>query len=948
MAGKHIHNTPTERTMKLKTLVSSLAVLGFATHALAQEATQRVVVTGSSIKRIQAEGALPMDVYTADDMARNGIQTAEQLVQALAANGIGADSEISNNNVFGQDTDRLTGGATYANLRGLGSSATLVLINGRRLATHGMSGGAVDLNAIPTAAVARVEVLRDGASAIYGADAIGGVINFILKTDFQGFTAKLDYNEPLASGGGTSRRLSFTGGKGSLERDGYNVMAALSIDKTDILRGKDRDFVDGFQPERGLSPDSSSHPFANILNTSGSALPTSGSVVSATDPTKYTRINLLALPGQQGCDAIETGVRYQPQLWNVSQASAGMLCNTDYGRQSMLAAAKQGYNFAGRGTLKVGGSSQAFMEFLKSRTTVYSEFTPFQFSTTAAAGNFYPVSGPYYLNLKSYGVASFDPTKPISYRWRMQDFGLRKIENISDNMRLALGAEGDWGDYSYRFGLSTASSNAWRELVDGYTYSKKLNAALKTGIINPWVMPGQTQTQAARDLIESTKAYGRLDGGHTTMSQLDGSLSGPLMKLPGGAMEFAVGLDLRKETYEFAMEAGGFNCISSMSATATDLDVMGCPGNSAVPKVSRDVSAAYAELMLPLLKSLEVTLAVRHDQYSGSLGGTTNPKVAFAFRPLKQILLRGSYNTGFKAPTFQQMIANTAPRDLTSTVNDPTANCAAEPDKSNPAKCSIVGMDYTSGGDPNLKPETSEQATLGLVVAPIPSLTLTADYWRIDMDDRIRTLTVTNILDNYDLYSHLVVRDAAGNMSLINSGWINAADSSTEGVDWSVNWTTNWGGSKWTANVSGTHMLKAEERSNTKLPMVDYVGKFNTRTIYLKDKVNFVLSWDQGDWRVTGNALYKSGYMDQNMNTTSWKNTVADPNNEMGPLTIYGLYVRYNGIKNTSIQVGVSNLLDTKPPFSHHNVDDVAGAGYDPRYASPVGRAVSLAASYTF
>jgi iron complex outermembrane receptor protein len=149
----------------------------------AQTATlQRVEITGSSIKRIAAEGALPVQVITSAEITRQGITSAEQLIGRISANAAGADNATSNNNVFGGDTDRLTGGSANANLRGLGPSSTLVLLNGRRISTHGMSGGAVDLNAIPMAAVDRVEILKDGASAIYGTDAIGGVINFILKT----------------------------------------------------------------------------------------------------------------------------------------------------------------------------------------------------------------------------------------------------------------------------------------------------------------------------------------------------------------------------------------------------------------------------------------------------------------------------------------------------------------------------------------------------------------------------------------------------------------------------------------------------------------------------------------------------------------------------------------------------------------------------------------------
>lgn len=928
--------------MRFKALVGSLALLGMATHAMAQAGDQRVTITGSNIKRIATEGALPLQVITSEDMERSGIQTAEQLLSVLGVNAVGADNATSNNNVFGADTDRLTGGSANANLRGLGASSTLVLLNGRRVAAFGMSGGAVDLNAIPTDAIARVEVLKDGASAIYGTDAIGGVINFILKSNYEGVGVGFNYAQPLASGGGTTRRVSLTVGRGSLERDGFNFMASVSFDKNDILRGKDRSWADGYQPERGLSPNSSSHPVANVITSAGTALGTTGSVVGATDTTRYTRINPLSIQG--GCDSVDTGVQFIPSLWNASAASSRYLCNTDYGAQYMLVAPKQGHNLVARGTFQLAPNHQGFVELTSSRTAVKAELTPAQFSSTTAAGNHYPVNGPHYLDLRTYGVSGFNATLPIAYRWRMQDFGNRVIENEASNSRILLGAEGDIGQYSYRLGLSRAQSKGWANLIDGYAYSANLNAALKTGTIDPWVLPGEKQSAAAMDLIESTKARGRLGGGETGLTQIDGSLSGQLMKLPAGSLDFAIGFDLRRESYEFAMDTN-FTCVSTLATTVTT-DVLLCPGNSAVPKVSRDVSAAYAELQVPVFKGFDLQLALRSDHYSGGIGSSTNPKVAFSYRPVSNVLVRGSYNTGFRAATFQQLSANLAPRDLTSLFNDPTVACPNPDPVVEAAKCGIVGMDYTDSGNPDLKPEKSRQGTLGLVVAPMDGLMMSADYWRVDLEDRIRKLLVGDVIANYGLFPERFERDSNGNISVIRAGWINAADSSTRGVDWAASYEHKYSFGTIRTAVDGTHMLSHKERPLKVLPLREFVGTFGTRTLYLRDKINASLGWGLGDWFTTFTANYKSSYEDQDM---SGKGTMpAGVNTRVASYTVFGLFATYKGFKGASITAGLRNLFDKQPPFTHHDVDDVVGAGWDPRVADPLGRTFTLTVRYTF
>jgi len=927
--------------LKLNKLARSLALIGIGVHAAGMawaqsgadvQKVERVEITGSSIKRLASEGALPVQVISAEELSRKGITTAEQMLAQMGVNGTGADSAVANNNVFGSDTDRLTGGSANANLRGLGPGSTLVLLNGRRVSTHGMSGGAVDLNAIPMAAVARVEVLKDGASAIYGTDAIGGVINFILKKDMQGVDVGVNFSQPLESGGGTKRRASVTGGFGNLDRDRFNVLASLTLDKDDILRGNERSWANGFQPGRYLAPDSSSHPFANIINVANTALGAAGSTIG-TDPTKYTRINALSLKG--ACDSIPTGVQYQPQLWNASAAANRYICATDYGAQYMLASPKDAYNLVTRGNFLLGDSHTAFVELTASRTTSKAELTPAQFSTTAAAGNHYPVGGQYYLNLKDYGVTDFDPTKPIAYRWRMQDFGNRVIENVSDNKRLAAGLDGDIGEYAYKLGVSTAKAEAWSNLIDGYAYTAKLNEALKTGIINPWLKPGEKQTQAAMDLIESTKARGRLQGGETTLTQFDGAISGGLMKLPAGTMDFAVGFDLRRETYEFAPEAGAFSCVSGLSNGATD--VLLCPGNSTIGKQSRNIKALYGELAVPVFKGFDLQLALRHDRYS-DVGSTTNPKVAFRFQPNDMVLLRGSVNTGFKAPSFQQLAPNTAPlldtsdwRDpeLCPTVNAGNANCTRR-------------LDYIVTGNPKLKPEKSTQGTIGIVVSPLRDLSFYADYWRVDLDDRLRKLTLSEVKNNYELFKDRFARDSTGRVALVTTGWENAADSSTKGLDWGGSYLFKHSSGTWRASVNGTYMISHKERALENQPLQELVGQFALRTLYLRNKLSADIGWARDNWATTLTTIYKSGYMDQDMTR------FGTPRREVSAYTTVNLFASYTGFKNTTITAGLNNLFDKAPPFTYHNVDDVVGAGWDPRVGDPFGRTLSVSVNYSF
>ncbi|WP_290606314.1 TonB-dependent receptor [Janthinobacterium sp.] len=916
--------------MKLKKLAQLVALMGVVGPVMAQEAAapamQRVEVTGSSIKRVAKEGALPVQVITFDQIEKQGITTTEQLVRTLSANGTGADNMTSGNNVFGADADRVSGGASFASLRGLGPSSTLVLLNGRRIATHGASGKSVDLNSIPLGAIARVEILKDGASAIYGTDAIGGVINFILKTNYSGVEASVSTNDTQA-GGGATRRASLLAGTGSLDTDRYNIMASLTVDKAQRLNGSDRSFVNGFQPERGLSPDTTGTPFANQLSGAGTALGASFQLPG--DPNKYLQANPLSFQGK--CDTIPGMSQYQTELWKdvTSPLRTKYSCAYDYGADYVLQFPVERANFLSRGTVQLAPDHRMFVEVLGSRTKATAILTPMQVQATIANKAVYPVGGAYYQDLSAY-IPTFDNTKPISYKWRANDVGNRTQENTTDNARVLIGFEGNFGKWDYKAGISRAESSTKTKLTDGYSYTDKLYAALATGIINPWVGAGQSQTEAAKQLIESTKFRGAFQHGKTTLTQIDGSVSGELFQLPAGALAVAAGFDFRREGYNFAQD---------VDAT----QILLAPGNAALNDASRTVKAVYAELLVPVMKDLEMQLAIRRDDYS-LVGATTNPKVAFRYQPADFLLFRGSASKGFLAPSFQQLYSGSLSQELPNGVID-QEGCAQHPGV--PEYCAIDRLDYKTGGNKNLKPETSKQGSVGIVIEPFKGYSASFDYWAINTKDRILNRTPQIVLANYQALNQYIIRKPDGTIDYVQAGWINAAGSRVRGLDVGLRGEGKVNDVKWTATLDGTYMDSFKFAEYQGQEYQELVGKFYTRDLYLRWKHNASFGVSRGDWSGLLIQSFSSGYKDQVPN--GGKGTPPPGfNPDVSSYTTYNLSGTYTGFKNTTITVGIQNLFDRDPPFTAHNVDEVVGAGWDPRVADPRGRSLSFQLKYKF
>jgi iron complex outermembrane receptor protein len=915
--------------LKLKRLAQALSLVCIVAPAVhAQQATkgERIEVTGSNIKRIQTEGALPLQVITREQIDRAGIFSAEEMMTFISANGNGLDNLASKTLIAGATDveNRNSTSNSSANLRGLGSGSTLVLLNGRRVALHSMKSSAVDLNSIPFAAVERVEILKDGASAIYGTDAIGGVINFILRKDYTG--AEITGMADVTQEGGANRyKASILGGFGDLSKDKFNVMATLAFDRSEVLHSKDRSFSNGYQPDRGLSPDTAGTPYATHTGATGSAIGASFTLPGSAQA--YTRANLLSFQGRcaEGGPMMS---QYESALW--ASPSARFACAYDYTAVRAMQQPLDIVTFVTRATMQLTPAIQGVAELVAARTEAVNEFEERQITTSTAAGTFlpaYPVNGPYYNDLSAF-IPSFNRNLPIAYRWRCMDCGPRKIEHITDTYRFLAGLTGEYMNWDWKTALTLGRSEADSTLVGGYYYSVPFRDLLASGQLNPWLLPGQSQTPEALRALEAASATGaKLVGGETTLTQFDATVSSEIWQLPAGGVGFAAGLDWRKETYEFIVTNSSGNVIGDV------------PSDTPQPKVDRTVTAFYAELAVPILRSLEATVAVRHDKYS-DFGSTTNPKLSLAWRPANTVMFRASWGEGFHAPTFVQLYGQTIEGPVPGNIADPVL-CPQNP--GNPVYCAIRPNART-GGNANLQPETSKQWNVGIVVEPVNWFTASVDAWEVKREDLVTRLTPQEVVANYTQFPEYIVRAADGSIDYIQAGLVNAANENVRGVDVGARLDWNWLNGKWRANFEGTYIDSYESRIFETQPFVELAGDWSRRSIYPRWKHVIGVSYTTGPWSGTFLQRYVSSYKDEK------PPGVVPPGfqEDIDAYILYDLMFGYTGFKNLALRGGIKNLLNTDPPFTAHATDFVSGAGWDPRIADPRGRSFVLSATYTF
>ena len=950
-------------------LVASMPQIAAAQDTDKTSAKEEVViVTGSSIKRKMLDNALPIQIITQEDLKRDSISSPEQLISMLNSNGNGLDNLASNADVV-SGAARGNNGASSANLRGQGAGATLILLNGRRVAAHGLNGGAVDINQIPLAAIQRVDVLKDGASAIYGTDAIGGVINFITKKNVTGITLNT-FTDVTEDGGGNIYKGSITAGWGDLAEDNFNIMGTYSYSKNEILSGYDRNFVNTFQPNRGLSPETRGTPFASIIPLTGTFLTTTNAPIVVAPSTRATfAINVLSLPGNLGCNAIEGMDDYDELLWTSSAASAAQrkyACAYDTGKSLVLQQPLETKSYFGRGVYRFG-EHELSVEITGSDADAKKRFSENQLtSNTSTAQFYYPLNSltkttydrVYNDLVTAFPSLSTQYGQNLALRWRCMECGPREIETFTKTSRYLIGLDGPLGaDWNYRFGISEAKSESHSELGGGFYYSYDtvdnkcdgsmtgMFCVLRSGIMNMFLLPGETQSQAALDALAKTSAKGiTLYGGEYTVKEVDGSVSGPLFDLPGGKSYAALGFDLREESY-------GLNGDARLAGEARAIYNAPFDNTWALAKKSRYVNSIFAELDLPLFKGFDLTLAGRFDDYQG-FGTTTNPKVSFKYRPIQQVMLRGSYNTGFRVPSFKQVFDAAIESPYTGgTFADPST-CPGG--KSSAATgCESITFNYLSGGKLDLGPEESEQWTYGFVIEPTNNYSLSVDYWHIDTTGTITIPTLDDLFTNYSLFQDNFIRDETGKIVQVDQRYVNGGERITDGIEISFRGRHEVYGGNMTFGFDGTKLLKKEEKSLPQLPMTDYLGRWSLAgDLGLEWKHTLFVGYSKGNWSGTFTQIYRSGYIDQYTpiaGLVSGQAIAPDWKAKTDAYIIYNASLTYSGFDNFKITGGIKNLFNQDPPFALSYDNNLgSGSSWEPRVADPRGRSYTLALEYKF
>lgn len=958
------HHSPVPRCLAVA-IALGLSAPVFAQSETTEQATSRaldsVTVTGSRIKRTDVETALPITIIQKAEIEAQGITSAEQLLQQLNIASNGPDSLAANSGIAPPGT-RGNNGVSGANLRGQGADATLVLLNGRRVATHGLAGQVVDLNSIPFAAIERVEVLRDGASAVYGTDAIGGVINFITRNDYQGLTLTTGA-DVTQEGGGNIYHASMLGGFGDIDSDRWNVWVAVNAKKNEILRGDQRDFANSFQPDRGLAPDTRGTPFATIVsgtNAQAANLIGSGLRDPASNLTK-TSINTLDLPGGPGCEnGGDMMGPYDDRIW--ASPGASFACAWDYGRARTIQQPVQTLQAIGRATFKIGDNHEFFAEVMGSKVTSKRQFEAQQLTTSLNASatqldayelnaNTQATYDAVYDALRAYfGDTASDNLvygRPITYRWRCQICGPRQLETTTSSYRVLFGLNGTLGSWDYGVGLSRAESRANSVLAGGYYFTPQLKVALKDGVLNPFLMPGQDQSPAAYAALAAADASGlELYHGVSTSTTLDASFSGSLgFKLWAEEdVKAAVGVDVRREEYEF----GG-----PPEWSAGNAFVFGAPSDAAnyMPRKQRDVKAAFVEFNVPVFKGFDLNLAGRRDEYDG-FGSSTNPKYSFKYRPVDWLAFRGSYSTGFKVPDFAKLFRGVTETLYTGLDLADPAICPNGRYNPDVANCDVqIRPDIVTGGNPNLDPEEAKQKSIGFVLAPTANINVSVDWWEIERINTIRGgFNLETMRTNYAKYAENFIRDGSGEIVGIDQRYINTGGTLTRGIELDANVGGELAGGNWNVHLNGNYLDTFKTKSFDIDPYSDNLVGMYERYFNLPIKWKHTLSfgWNKGDWAHTLTQVYRGGYKDYQPGGIVNGYTPPNWNPDVDEYITYNYSISWTGIQNLKATFGIRNLLNTDPPFTVRYLDDGDGAGWEARVADPRGRSFNMLLEYRF
>ncbi|MEP6702316.1 MAG: TonB-dependent receptor, partial [Betaproteobacteria bacterium] len=905
------------------------ATMGVSAIAQTPASTEKTIITGSNIKKVLEEQTLPVVVISKEDIQKSGIINVEQLIQSITASSTSG----------GTTTAALTGTATYgissASLRGLGASRTLVLLNGRRItafSNQSSSGGGVDLNAIPLAAIERVEILTDGASSIYGSDAEAGVINFITRSDFKGIEATVEYGQPTRSGGGSVEKYSAALGFGSLKDDRYNFMFAWSRTNEEQLKATDREFSKTGNVPPFLA--SSATPSGRIEGVFIPGQSLSQNAASATNPLG-TSTTGYGNPGRDqpgGCESFNMfPVAAKPRA-----PSTGRNCNFDSNPFVDTVPNSRNTNIFSTFAFQLTPQTQFFAEGLWSQHTVTQRIQPnpvriaFLATDDAFAGSgvdqallIFP-GNPNYPSawLQSHGLAAMDG-QPLAVSARTFLTGLRTEQDTNTQRRVVAGFRGNFKNWDWEVAASHDSNSSDGTVINGFFsqlgLARVINSLGNTpgSYWNPWSV---TQNATLSTALQGILYVGPTSTADLTTNALEFKANGTLMEMANGPLALAVGGGVRKEKFELIVPP-----ILGLG------DIAGLGGATLGVDEKRTTSSGYAELNIPILKTLEANLSGRVDHYDDLKSDQTpvTGKASFAWKPTKSLLIRGSAGNGFRAPTMGELYTPITVGTSEQFV-DP-----AFPDDGPVQANSIIG------GSRDLKPEKSKQFSIGVAFAPTRTLSGHVDYWKIKIDNFIVSPSALAQVIAHDAGGILVrpgevIRADDGTVDTVTQIAANAASADFAGFDLGGHYSDSFGFGKLGVDYNATYYTKADLTWPNGLvehnigALVDSAG--NTLTlpgngVLFRYKHNLAFNWSNDSWGATIVQNYWTGYR-------TGDNQVDGAPHTVGSFTTYDLQGQYTGFKNIKLAVGVRNVLDKDP----HLVVPTANyfqAGFDPSVYDP-------------
>jgi iron complex outermembrane receptor protein len=830
-----------------------LATQSVQVFAAEDESVERIQVTGSHIKRTDMEGPSPITSLSADDIAKSGVTDLIGLFAKLPMAGQGTFS------TQGNSSDNTSNGGSSVSLRGLGADSTLILVNGRRVSVspfaNNIDTAFVDINNIPLAAIKRVDILKDGASATYGSDAVAGVINIILRDQVEGVevTAKMG---DTADGGGKEQSLSMVWGNST--KKSTHTFVLDYFDREEILYG-DRSYSKSAN-QSGLRPtDSNATDFR-----SSSGFP--GTIALASDSTNR-------MPDTFGNDQC------------LAADIVGNLCRYDYAPMMTSTPASERVSFIYMGKYEINDNVRAFAELngQNSKTTIRGAGSP-SFNELFMSGD--NVNHPF-ANMPTHEFYQQD----LTMRRRMVDIGNREKRVSSDYYRTVLGLNGEIENWSWELAYNYIKSQSVERGVNGFPNSRRTQEAIDSGLWNPF--EPSSNSQESLDYIETQTSR----VGKSTSKSIDGTISGSLMEMASGELGLAVGFEYREE---------------SISDNPDDQflrgEVFGTEATQA--NGSRDSHSLFAELAIPVTETLEVQVAVRYEDYS-DFGDTTDPKVAFIWTPTDKLSLRGSFGTAFRAPSLHQVgLGNTD--ESPNLVDD--VRCAAVGNINKACE----PQEYTAilSGNKDLGPEESESYNLGVIYQINDDLDFSVDYYSYDIENVITkdTQFKFSTFGNDPLVVERLpstITGDPGEVVRIYDQFENIGNIKTSGLDLEVNFkmTNDLGDFKFSYALN--YVLKYEDsrpNADGSMRIDTQEGEFEQPEI----RWTFNTSWVKNDWNANV-AVNFIGEFEQDASVQ------AEGIANIDSMTTVDTTVNYIGFENMTLTLGATNLFNEEPPFTYHD-----------------------------